>query len=280
GAQAYIPAIAGERLATSYEPAGDAAHYQEYLGVAAYSYGRFGAAAKVDEMARRHPGIELTAETRPLIRAAHQQVDLGVEAVMRAAYAIAEEKRRDRLARNLLPVLTTTAGGQRGFLVKPDGTRWVLLAGWEGDAEQHDFEAQTLEGLRLLSEPIVRYVGRTNKVLHLQDPARDPRFDDDPYLLERRPRSLLCLPLLHRGELSAVLYLENSVCADVFTDEQRQLATLLGHQAAISMAVADYHKVEMDALQAKINPHFLYNTLSVVSELIVKDPERAEAAVI
>jgi predicted ATPase len=278
--QDLIHAIACERLASNYEVAGDAAHHQEYLAVAAYSYGRFGAAAKVDEMARRHPGIELTTQTRPLMRPAHQQVDLGVEAVMRAAYAIAEETRRDRLARNLLRVITTTAGGQRGFLVKPDGTRWVLLAGWEGDAEQRDFEGQPLEGLRLLSEPIVRYVGRTNKFLHLQDPARDSRFDDDPYLLERRPRSLLCLPLLHRGELSAVLYLENSVCADVFTDEQRQLATLLGHQAAISMAVADYHKVEMDALQAKINPHFLYNTLSVVSELIVKDPERAEAAVI
>jgi LytS/YehU family sensor histidine kinase len=85
---------------------------------------------------------------------------------------------------------------------------------------------------------------------------------------------------MHRGEVSAVLYLENGLCADVFTDAQQRLATMLGHQAAIAMAIADYHKVQMDALQAKINPHFLYNALSAIAELVQKDSEKAESAVL
>ncbi|HXJ19726.1 MAG TPA: AAA family ATPase [Polyangia bacterium] len=276
-----IHAIGCERLADFYERRGNATERQrEYLTVAAYSYARFGAAAKVREMVRRHPGLDVATPTSGGQEPPGRTVDLGVEAVMRAAYAIAEETRSDRLARNLLRVITTSAGGQRGLLVRPDGPRWRVLAGWQSqDLNESGDHGTSGEGMAM-SEPIIRYVARTQKVLRLKDPATDERFRTDPYLRERQPRSILCLPLLHRGELSAVLYLENSVCADVFTSDQLKLATLLGHQAAISMAVADYHKVEMDALQAKINPHFLYNTLSVVAELIVKDPGTAEAAVL
>jgi LytS/YehU family sensor histidine kinase len=55
---------------------------------------------------------------------------------------------------------------------------------------------------------------------------------------------------------------------------------MLGQQAAITLAVADYHKIQIAALQAKINPHFLHNSLSVIAELVSSDPSKAEAAIL
>jgi predicted ATPase/two-component sensor histidine kinase len=273
-----IHAIASERLAACYDRANDRQSCQEYLAVASYSYARLGANAKLENLASKYPGSELktlTSNSPP-----PRSVDLGVEAVMRAAYAIAEETRSDELARNLLQVITTTAGGERGFLVKHDEESCVLLAGWDSGSRLRDCDVENIPLAENLSEPVVRYVSRTRTALHLRDPARDPRFRTDSYLQQKRPQSLLCLPLMYRGDLSAVLYLENSLCAEVFTTEQCQLATLLGHQAAITMAIADYHGLQLEALQAKINPHFLHNTLSVIAELIVTDPQKAETAVV
>jgi GAF domain-containing protein len=39
----------------------------------------------------------------------------------------------------------------------------------------------------------------------LDDATRDPACGEDPFVIARRPRSALCLPLLHRGKLLGVL---------------------------------------------------------------------------
>jgi LytS/YehU family sensor histidine kinase len=85
---------------------------------------------------------------------------------------------------------------------------------------------------------------------------------------------------MHRGDLMAIVYLENSLCAEAFTEEQRSLVAMLGHHAAIAMATADYHKAQIEVMQSKINPHFLHNALSVIAELIVSKPSMAEDAVL
>lgn len=270
-----IHALACERLAACLEARGDSGAHQEYLSVAAFSYERFGAAGKVTQLLVKYPGVQVGRWTRDGPASGGQAKQLDAEAVMRAAYAIAGETRSERLAQNLLRVITTTAGGERGLLLKRGDDEWNVEAEWRINQPRTD-----LSGEVGFPQSVIRYVGRTKTSVHLHDSNRDSRFRAEPYFERARTRSALCIPLIHRGEVSAVLYLENGLCADVFTDAQQRLATMLGHQAAIAMAVADYHKVQMDALQAKINPHFLYNALSVIAELVQKEPENAETAVL
>jgi predicted ATPase/GAF domain-containing protein len=272
-----IHALSCERVATYWESRNDQQQRVEYLRVACYGYERFGATAKADQLARKYPTFELPRRARDGV--AHvRSVDLGVEAVMRAAYAIAEETRGDQLARNLLRVIATSAGAQRAFLLREFGPELKLVARWDGDAP-HTLDIGAL-GSEPVSQAVVRYAARTKNVVHIPDARKDPRFGARAAAHGELPRSVLCLPLVHRGTLLAVLYLENSVCADVFTEEQERLSVMLGQQAAVTLAISDYHKVQIEALQAKINPHFLHNTLSVIAQLIVSDTQKAEAAVL
>jgi histidine kinase len=50
-----------------------------------------------------------------------------------------------------------------------------------------------------------------------------------------RPRSLLCMPLLHQGRLAGIIYLENNAAQGVFTPDRVQLLTALSTQAAIAI---------------------------------------------
>src|SRR5690606_9588711 len=76
-----------------------------------------------------------------------------------------------------------------------------------------------------------------------------------------------------------ILYLENNSNADTFGAREVTLVTLLGKQAAIAMANADNHRLEVEALQSKVNPHFLYNALTAIAALIELAPDQAEEAV-
>jgi anti-anti-sigma regulatory factor len=61
------------------------------------------------------------------------------------------------------------------------------------------------------------------------------RFSEDPYIRSGAPKSLLCLPLLHQGRLSGVLYLENRATPGVFDAPRVELLALLSSQAAIAI---------------------------------------------
>ena len=50
-------------------------------------------------------------------------------------------------------------------------------------------------------------------MMHLH---RRHAFSADPYVADRRARSILCLPLITQGKLVGILYLENNLAPHVF----------------------------------------------------------------
>jgi PAS domain S-box-containing protein len=84
-------------------------------------------------------------------------------------------------------------------------------------------------------ESILRYVIRTRESVILEDASVQNLFSADEYLHHRHSRSILCLPLLKLGDLTGVLYLENSLTPSVFTSDRLAVLELLASQAAISL---------------------------------------------
>src|SRR6202000_2405687 len=67
------------------------------------------------------------------------------------------------------------------------------------------------------------------------DASSQNAFSADPYILQSRVRSILCLPLINQGKLTAILYLENNLTPNVFTANRVALLKVLASQAAISL---------------------------------------------
>jgi C4-dicarboxylate-specific signal transduction histidine kinase len=63
---------------------------------------------------------------------------------------------------------------------------------------------------------------------------------------ERGARSLLCLPLIKRGTLVGILYLENSLAANIFTPDRTAMLEVLAPQAAISLDTARLYRDLVD----------------------------------
>ena len=60
-------------------------------------------------------------------------------------------------------------------------------------------------------------------------------FSADPYIVQCRAHSILCLPLINQTKLIGILYLENNLTPHVFTPDRVTVLKVLASQAAISL---------------------------------------------
>jgi GAF domain-containing protein len=82
-----------------------------------------------------------------------------------------------------------------------------------------------------LPSSVFHFVLSSVEMLLLSDPAvssgETSAFSGDPYFLSRKPRALLCIPVLRGGVVLGVLYLENDFRRDAFSSSHVQLLQLL-----------------------------------------------------
>lgn len=224
---------------------------QAYRRQAHHAYRLWGAAAKVRQMEQAWPdlmsdtlGPTAVGPGEGTGGAMGQRIDL--LAVMKATQAISGEIQRPALMERLLRITLATAGAQRGllFLQGPDG--WALEAeGETADGTGADRFALLRSRLAVgdgaagagppFARSVFNLVSRTRETVVLRDAAEEGPFTSDPDVMRRRPRSILCLPLIHQGELRGILYLENNLAAGTFTTTRVQILNMLAAQVVISL---------------------------------------------
>ncbi len=96
-----------------------------------------------------------------------------------------------------------------------------------------------------LSSAIANYVFRTKQSVVLHDASREGNFTNEGYIKDFNPKSILCAPLMARGQLSGIVYLENNLTTGAFTPERLEVLQMLSGQAAIAITNAKlYSKVK------------------------------------
>jgi hypothetical protein len=186
---------------------------------------------------------------------------------------------RARFVRDLLRLATMAGVADRAILAKETRSGCVLLGGMSL-LDPSEETSPTTPCEERAPTAILRHVAATRMPLHGQRPYLEEHFAGDRYLREKRPATVFCVPLIRRDQVVASLYLERRASAQAFTPHQQQLVSLLGAQAVITTGIVDYYIGEMKALEAKVNPQFIHNTLSVVAELVVSDSAKAEEALV
>ena len=205
-----------------------------YLLRARDGYRRWGADGVVRRLETRYPWLAASDPRDRADETAAPEHQLDVAAVVKASQALSGEILLPRLIERLMTIALQNAGADRGLLILPHEGDYRVEA-----AARMDGEAVAVE-YGVLDEPpapesLIRYAMRTQETVILDDAAKPHLFSEDPDLALRRPRSVLCLPLVRQGALSGLIYLENTLAPHVFTPERARLLELLASQAAISL---------------------------------------------
>ena len=82
---------------------------------------------------------------------------------------------------------------------------------------------------------------RTGESVVLDDASVRNLYSEDEYVQQKRPRSVLCLPIVKQTKLIGALYLENNLTPRAFTSDRVSVLELLASQAAISLENANLY---------------------------------------
>lgn len=216
-------------------------------------YMAWGAVSKCDQMIRYYN--HNFAEQSDLITAVQagyaqdQQTrefsnqNLDITSVLKAAHTIADEIVLERILDRLITLAMESAGAQRSVLMLNRGGEMIVAADTDMDGQQRIRVGTPVSGAGAdLPLALVHYVSRTQRSVVIDSTAEDQLFLQDNYLRHKPPCSILCLPILYHGELTAVLYLENNEARGVFTPERVETLKVLAAQAAISIETAKLYR--------------------------------------
>jgi predicted ATPase/signal transduction histidine kinase len=229
--------IAGELAARFYRERGFETPANAYLREALRCYVRWGAEVKVRQLEQRYPCLREVppAGAAATFLAAPEQLEM--RSVVKALQSISSEILVPKLSETLLKIMLQQAGGQRGALILVRDHQLAVEA--EATTDGQEIRVESLQGAHASSEAfptsILHYVSRTREPVILNEAAASARFASDEYLVRRRPRSLLCFPIVRQARVSGVVYLENNLVTGAFTADTIHVLELLGAQAAISL---------------------------------------------
>ncbi len=210
------------------------------LAAARDAYAAWGASARVADLENDHEWLRATPSTppAPVVTGAPHEANivagtLDLLAILAASQALSSEKSLEGLRVRVAEVLgeMTGATGVQLLLRAEDGRGWTLPApdgvgrvplGPPGDAAEVPMSA-------------VSYAERTRQPLIVADATADERFLRDPYLTGLDRCALLVAPIINRGELRALLILENRLVRDAFTAERLDGVMLIAGQLAVSL---------------------------------------------
>jgi PAS domain S-box-containing protein len=248
-------ALAYERASEFYLEIGREEIGQLYLRSAHHCYSLWGAKAKLKQLEAEYPqyllGITERSKSKLSTTVSSTGSDgevLDLSTILKSSQAISGEIKLENLLQKLMKVAIENAGAQSGFLILDRDNNWVIEA--EGKVATDDINIlksipiDTVDAdsqIPLLSVSIVNYVARTQESLVLNDAAQTGQFIRDPYIVATQAKSMLCIPLLDRGKLNGILYLENNLTADAFTPDRVEILKLLSAQAAISIQNAQLY---------------------------------------
>jgi PAS domain S-box-containing protein len=235
-------ALAHEVAARFYLARGFETHGHAHLSSARNCYDRWGAHGKVKQLDERYRLHEerLPASTTATIGSPVRQLD--VETVVKASQTLSSEIVLPKLIEKLMRIAVEHAGAERGLLILLKGSEPQIEA--EATIEQGRVEVIVRQAVIApldLPRSALYYVIRTKASVVLDDVSAANLYSDDEYVRAKRPRSVLCLPIVNQMRLIGALYLENNLTPRAFTADRIAVLKMLASQAAISLENASLY---------------------------------------
>ncbi|MFQ4146742.1 protein kinase domain-containing protein [Chlorogloeopsis sp. ULAP02] len=286
-------ALANELAAKFYFERGREKVAQTYLTDAYYGYISWGATAKVRDLEAKYPQIFSRISERKNqglemnITIGSTTTDIPVvfdlAAVMKASQALSSEIVLDKLLTKLMQIVMENAGAETVLLILEKAGKLLIEA--SANFRQNEINVQesiSVDSSQQLPKSVINYVQRTHENVVLSNANYEGVFTTDSYIINYKPKSILCTPIVNQGKLIGILYLENKLTAGAFTPERLEVLQLLSSQAAISIENARlYNDLEEynRTLEAKVQQRTIElqdKNLQLQQE--IRERQRAEEA--
>ena len=173
----------------------------------------------------------------------------------------------------VMDAIVSLTGAERGILMlKTEGAEPVELI----PHIARNWEQESIEPIDLaLSRTIMKRVFDEGLAILTTNAQADPRFDSQKSVITHNLRSILCVPLKVKGEITGVIYADNRMRTGLFTRVQLDLLTAFSNQAAVAIENARLYQSMRSSLEEVIELKSLMDNIftSLASGVITLDLE-------
>ena len=130
----------------------------------------------------------------------------------------------------VMDTIIRLTGAERGFLMLRNGEgelETVVARNWERSSLSPSEQE--------ISRTIVQRVVSQGEAVVTTNAQADPRFDRQASIVAYNLRSILCIPLKVKGELTGVMYADNRIREGLFSERERSLLSAFANQAAVAV---------------------------------------------
>ncbi len=192
--------------------------------------------------------------------------------VVDALQAVSQEIVVRNLLTRLMEITMEATGANRAvFISNKNNQLFMEVERRSDETGQTRLKAEPLPHQKKeLMPSVVYYVKQTQQLVVINDVNRAPVPFHQMEDRVNSPRSLVCMPMSRNKRLVGILYLENTLTSDVFTDDRMELLKLIASQAAISFENATLYehvaKNEQELKQLSEKLRNLYSELMLTEE--------------
>jgi len=279
-------ALANELAAKFYLNWGKEKVAAGYMQESYYCYALWGAKAKTDDLEKRYPqllqpilqsSINKTFSphfTHSISHTGSSSSILDLSTSIKASQAISKEVELESLLSKLMNIVLENAGADLGILILNNSEHWEIVA--HCTAEGCNLSSMFLDQNENLPHTIINVVKNSGQSILINQVEKDITLATDPYFLKKHPQSLFCLPMLNQNKLVAILYLENNLTVEAFTEARVEVLNLLISQAAISIENAQlYNTLEQKVVERTAQLSQTLETLKATQKQLVESEKMA-----
>ncbi|RPI34384.1 MAG: adenylate/guanylate cyclase domain-containing protein [Chloroflexota bacterium] len=135
--------------------------------------------------------------------------------------------------RIVMDTIVRLTGAERGFLMLREGgnRQGELVTSIARNWEQESINANEFA----ISGTIINRVVNEGQPVLTTNAQEDPRFGGQESIIAYNLRSILCVPLKVKDEITGVIYADNRIRTGIFTESERDLLTAFANQAAVAI---------------------------------------------
>ncbi len=200
----------------------------------------------VDIVGLAHTISDNLEQAQRSTRAVSNQLDQ-MTGLLRTFSLITSSLDLDIVLNEVMDTVITLTGAERAYLVLREvntGQLDIVVArNWDRESLSEDDSG--------FSRSVVQRAMEQGEAIITTNAATDDRFQNVLSVVNAQLRSILCIPLMVRGEAQGVLYADNRITQNVFRQDEIPLLTAFGTQAAIAIENARaYGRVKEDLTKA------------------------------
>ncbi|MCX6350907.1 MAG: AAA family ATPase [Bacteroidetes bacterium] len=264
-------ALINEKFGEYHLSLGDEETAKGFIRDAHYFYKQWGAKTKTTDLETKYPNLIVrrredknrthdTTASYTTTTTGESSSLLDLASVMKSAQALSSEVDIAALLKKVTTIMIENVGAENGVLILEQNGKWVIQSEAKaGEDATNVMGAVPVTDSNSVCNAIINYVARTKKYLVIEDAIKEGNYMLDEYVVKNKIRSVLCAPIFHHSKMTGILYFENNLTADAFTQDRIDVLNLLSSQAAISIENAklysdlkgeiDERKRAQDALQ-------------------------------